>query len=196
MNLFVTRITKVGKSGSFAQPSFFHKMQSYSVSVPCKSYIKKYFSSIYGGIIELNHRSDFGDTILTKMSSTSLAQANCSWLNMEFQHYNEKICFKLSLDFFYRLETELTPQQVYSINRYLENCFKADLFMTILLGTFFGVEMTTVVEKFADKFDINLGEELTQKSLLKSYYRYRKTSTAKNFFLLQMSTPFNLSLRS
>jgi len=166
------------------------------VSVPSKSYIKKYFTKMYGEVISLDHRSDFGDTILTKMSTTSLAQVNKTMLNLEFQHYKDKVVFRLSMDFFYRLEHELNPQQIYNINRYMENIFKADLFLAICCGTFFGVEITTIVEKFADKFDVNLGEELTQKSLLKAYYRFRKSSTASNFFLLQMSTPFNLNLRA
>ncbi len=171
-------------------------MQNYGMTVPCKSYIKKYFCKIYGDPIHLNHRSDFGDTVLTKMSNTPLAQINRKLLHLEFQHYNEKLQFKLSMDFFYRLDYTLKEQQIYNINRYLENVFKADIFMTINCGIFFGVEIPTIVEKFADKFDINLGEEITQKALLKAYYRYRSSSTGKNFFLLQMSSPFNLSLRA
>jgi hypothetical protein len=171
-------------------------MQSYSISVPCKSYIKKYFCKIHGDNIFLDHRSDFGDSILTKMTTTPLAQVNRKMIALEFQDYTEELTFRLPMDFFYRLDHQLTEQQVYNINRYLKNCFKADLFMVITSGTFFGVEITTIIETFADKFNIDLGEELSQKALLKSYYRYRTCSTAKNFFLLQMSSPFSLSLRS
>src|SRR4051794_25099824 len=98
-------------------------MQSYHLSVPTKAYIRKYFTVLYGHPIQLTHANDFGDTILTKMISRPLCQVNKRVLNLSDRDYNDTLRFQLPADFFYRLETELTEQQVYNINRYLENCF-------------------------------------------------------------------------
>jgi hypothetical protein len=195
MNTFVSRLTNVGKSGYFYPTHPSTEMQSYSISVPCKSYIKKYFCKIHGDHIFLDHRNDFFDSILTKLSNPPLIRVNKKMLALEFQEYTEQITFTLPIDLFYRIDHQLTQQQVYNINRFLKNCFKADLFMVITSGIFFGVNKETIIEKFAEKFEIELDEELSQKALVKSYYRYRKSSTAKNFFLAQMSSPFSLLLR-
>jgi hypothetical protein len=163
-------------------------LQSYCVNVPCKGYIKKYFTRLYGHPIPLNHKSDFGDTILTKMISPSLAQANGYVLNLSNRDYNDQVKFQLSFDFFYRVENNLKQQQVYNINRFLENTFKADLFIFVNCAAFFGVERKISIERFADKYEIQLEEDIKYDALVKAEMRYRKTLSARNNLLLQLST--------
>lgn len=171
-------------------------MQSYHLSVPTKAYIRKYFTVLYGHPIQLTHANDFGDTILTKMISRPLCQVNKRVLNLSDRDYNDTLRFQLPADFFYRLETELTEQQVYNINRYLENCFKTDMLMVVCCAAFFGVEIRTSIEGFAKRYHIELEEDISYEALQKCYYRYRKSSVAANHFLLQMSTPFKMSFRA
>lgn len=171
-------------------------MQSYHQTVPTKTYIRKYFTALYGTPVPLSHANDFGDTILTKMICRPLSQVNKRVLNLSGNDYNDAIRFQLPADFFYRLETEITEQQVYNINRYLENCFKTDMLMVVCCAAFFGVEIRTTIEQFVKRYNIELEEDITYESLQKSYYRFRKNGTAKHHFLLQMSSPFNVSFRA
>lgn len=171
-------------------------MKSFSVTIPCKSYIKKYYTAVYGPAIELTHRSDFGDTILTKMSNVSLSKASKKGLNLEFQEYNEHIKFKLPFDLFYRIENELNQQQIYNINRFLENVFETDIFITIRVAAIFGVQRNTCIRAIADACNIILDEEITFDAIKKQEGRYRHTPTAGNHFLLSMSSPLKLKLRA
>jgi len=185
----------VGKSGKFTKPPFQHTMQLYHVIVPCKNYIKKYFSSLYGEKIHLDHRSDFGDTILSKMSGYRLAHFNKRTIHLELQNYQDKIIFIPTMEFYSRNEG-LTTLQIYNINRYLENCFKSDMFNCISVGSFFGVSHNTVIRKFLFSFEIDPDEDLSYAAMKKAYYRHSKSSFAKNSFLSQMSSPFKMNIHA
>ncbi|MFL5786729.1 MAG: hypothetical protein ACJ748_01640 [Flavisolibacter sp.] len=171
-------------------------LSTYSLNVPCKGYIKKYFSCLYGDPVTLDHKTDFGDTIFTKMTARPLYRLNHHNINQAFLFFDSQLKFQLPADFFYRIDLELTKQQIYNINRYLENCFRADLFMIINCATFFGVEIRTTIEAFARKHEIILEEDITYEALQKSYYRYKKSSVAKNNFLVQMNSPYKPNLRA
>lgn len=171
-------------------------LTAYSISVPCKAYIKKYFTSVYGSIITLNHQSDFGDTILTKMSTVPLSQVNKTILNQFDRDFNDALKFQLPIDSFYRIEHNLTKQQIYSINRYLENVFETDLFMVVATAGVFGVEKKVAIERFTARFGIQLEDDITYEALKRKEYRYRNSSTAKNLFLNQLSSPFAVFKRA
>jgi hypothetical protein len=171
-------------------------LSSYTIDVPCKGYIKKYYNCIYGDPVPLSHASDFGDTILTKMAATPLSQVNKKILNIAFRDFDQQLKFQLPLDTFYRIDVRPTEQQVYGINRYLENVFETDLCMIVTCAGIFGVEKKRAIERFAEKFGIRLEEDISYEALQKKEYRYRKSSTAKNIFLLQLSSPFSVFKRS
>ena len=172
-------------------------LTAFTLALPCKSYIKKYFTAVYGNPIILNHQTDFGDTVLTKMSATPLSQVNKHVLNLSERDYNESLKFQLPVDLLYRIEKlQLTDQQTYSINRFLENVFETDLCMTVAMAGVFGVEKKIAIERFAARFEIRIEEEITYEALQKKEYRYRKSSTAKNLFLYQMSSPFQVFRRA
>jgi hypothetical protein len=172
-------------------------MKSFSVSVPCKSYVKKYFSTLYGDCIPLDHRSDWADTILTKMISGPISKANKQVLKLDFERYDSKLKFSLPMDFYFRMNTDLSEQQIYNINRFLENTFDTDLFMTICAGKFFGVPKVTIIRVFAERHNLEVDEDISLDGLKKAYYRFEKKPTSRNFFLLQMSSSIsNLNLRA
>ncbi len=172
-------------------------MESFSVTVPCKSYVYKYFSKMYGDTIPLDHRTDFADTILTKMVSTPLAQINNRLFNLEVKHYDAKIIFRLKPDFYFRVESSLTPKQIYNINRYLENVFEADLFNLVCMAQCFGIQNKTAIRTFCDKYNVVIDEDISLSSLKQAFYRYRKKPSVQNYFLMQLSSPYsNLNLRA
>jgi hypothetical protein len=171
-------------------------LSAYTIDIPCKGYIKKYYNCIYGNPVMLDHSSDFGDTILTKMSTTPLSQVSKKILSIAPKDNNDVMKFQLPVDTFYRINTELSEQQVYSINRYLENVFETDLCVIVGIASAFMVERKMAIERFANKYGIVLEEDITYEALQKKEYRYRKSSTAKNIFLLQLSSPFTVFKRA
>jgi hypothetical protein len=157
-------------------------LSAYSVDMPCKGYIRKYFNCLYGNPVPLEYSSDFGDTILTKMSTSPLSRVNKKILTIAFKDLNQELKFQLPIDMLHRVENNLSEQQIYYINRYLENIFETDLCMVVNCAGIFGVEKKVAIERFANRFDIQLEEDITYEALQKKEYRFRKSSTAKNLF--------------
>lgn len=172
------------------------QLSAYTLDVSTKSYIRKYFTCLYGDIISISHKSDFGDTILTKFLTSPIIRVNKKELNIAFKDYNDKLTFQLPIDMLHRLETEPSQQQVYGINRYLENVFETDLCMFVACASFFGIERKLAIERFAAMHRISIEEDVTYEALKQKEYRFRKNSTSKNLFLLQMSSPFAVFKRS
>jgi hypothetical protein len=171
-------------------------IEHYSVSVPCKTYVRKYFCTLYGDTIQLNQQSDTFDTILTKMVTKPLQRLNHHKLNQAFLFYNNQIKFQLPIDYFHRLDKDLDRQQIFSINRFLENVFESDLFTIVNIGAAFGIERRTAIESFARNYNIILEEDITYEALKQSEYRLRKSPTMKENFLVTLSSPFSAKRRA
>lgn len=193
----ITKKNKLNKLHLGCHPLIYlMQLSAYTLSVPTKTYIRKYFNCLYGDPILLSHKSDFGDTILTKLLTCPIIRVNKKELAIASKDYSEKIAFQVPIDMIHRLETELTHQQVYGINRYLENVFETDLCMFVACANFFGIERKVSIERFASMHKISIEEDVTYEALKQKEYRYRKNSTSKNLFLLQMSSPFSIFKRS
>ncbi len=172
-------------------------MQSYSVVVPCKPYIAKYFTGIYGDVIPLDHKTDFGDTILTKLSARPVTRVNRQKIGVALKLYTSVLKFKLPIDLFYRLDSQVTDQQVVNINRYLENVFDSTILQVIFIAVCFGVEKRTATEAFLNRYNIIIDEDITHDSIRQKDCRMRKNPAMRNNFLATLSqTGFSLNLRA
>lgn len=162
-------------------------MKEFTVTIPCKRYIRKYFNHIYGEEISLSHEDDFGDSILTKLSTKPIVRLSKQFMNIAFRDFNDQLKFKLPFDFFYRVEHTLNPQNIYNINRYLQNTFETDLFIIMNIGSAFGVERKISAEAFARKYKIEMDKDITLDAMLQSEYRTRTGKPLKNLFLVYLS---------
>ena len=117
-------------------------------------------------------------------------------MNITFSGYNDKLKFKIPIDYFFRLESYLGDQHIYSINRYLERYFEADLITIIRIGGFFGVQRVTIIESFLRNYNISSEFDIDVSSLVKRDQRYWKNHTAKSHFLANLNSPFHLNLRA
>lgn len=171
-------------------------MHNYCVAVPCKSYIRKYFASQLGDPIALNHTTDFGDTILTKLSGKPLIRISKQQFNVAFKDYNDQLKFRIPFDFFYRIQNNISSQHIFAINRFLQNVFEADLFVIVNIGAAFGVQRRTAIEAFARKYGINLDEDISFDALIKNESRKRAQKTLANNFLVSLSSNPAIFLRA
>lgn len=162
-------------------------MKEFTITVPCKTYIRKYFNYIYGEEITLNHGDDFSDTILSKISHKPYVRLSKQDLNIAFRYNTDKLIFKLPIDFFYRAENELNEQMIYSINRYLQNIFETDLFIIVNIGAAFGVEKRISCEVFARKHNLVIDKDITLDAMIQAEYRERTYKHSKNKFLVALS---------
>ncbi|MGN7786827.1 hypothetical protein ACTJIJ_20000 [Niabella sp. 22666] len=165
-------------------------MQKFSVKIPVKSYVKKYFCAIYGEKIEIDRSTVFGDVILTKLTNEPIKQFKKNSVEQNLHKFNDELAFYMTEDYFYRYDFQsITDQQRYSIVRFLENTITEDLFQLVLIGRIFNVDTNTVVNSFAIKYGINDDLDINIDSLTRKFRRYNLNSSFKNFFLAQMSAP-------
>jgi hypothetical protein len=157
---------------------------SFSITIPCKSYIKKYCVVNYGDPIFLSFNSSFGDTVLTKISSPDILIVNKDAISIAFRHFNAKLKFVLPFHWFGRVSTELSEQQIFRINKYIEGLFKDDLYSFVRISSWNGISRKKAILFFTDFYDINIGEELSYDALKKAEYRRR---VASKKFMPQMS---------
>lgn len=163
-------------------------MKDFTVSVPCKRYIRKYYTHIYGPQIPLSHDTDFGDTILTKISMKPIIRMSRQFLNVAFNGYNEQITFRLPVSLFYYVETNLNHQNIYNINRFLQNTFESDFFHIVQIAAAFGVERRKAMEVFIKKHGIEIDNDITLDALLQMEYRCRTKTSISNKFLVHLSS--------
>lgn len=173
-------------------------MQSYSVCVPCKSYIRKYFEAAFGNPIELKLSDELGDIILTKMANRPLTRLSNDVMAIAFQHFDDSLKFILPMDFFFRVDHQLTNQQIYSINQFLESIFETDLILAIHFASLFGVERRHTIDVFIRRYNIIPDVDITVSSLEKKHYRFRtkKKNSMRYNFMVSLSSPFDFKIRS
>lgn len=159
-------------------------MNNFCVAVPCKAYIKKYFCSLYGDPVDLDLKTDFGDTIVTKISGKPLTRINKSHLTLAFNHFDSQLKFQLPIDFYYRVKVDPSRLQVFGINQYLERVFDADLFLVITHGIGFGIDKSVVIEAFLQKYNILLDEDISYDAIRKKHIRMMQNPTIQNHFLV------------
>lgn len=171
-------------------------IDNYCLPIPCKSYIVKYYSSIYGSPIDLNQREDFADIILTKILTEPPKRLSKQALNIAIKGLNDQIKFRIPIDLFYRIDNSISEQKIWSINRFLERNFEQEMITIISVAGVFGVEKRTVIEAFARKYGIILEEDITLDALKKKDHRIRNNTQFKNKFLALLSSHQEFNLRA
>ncbi len=102
------------------------KLSHFTITIRCKSYLKKYFTSFYGDPVELDDTDEFADNILTKLSNKGnyrVTGKNLNICNTALEKYSAKITFKIPFWFFYRINKNIPAALVYKINIYLQKVF-------------------------------------------------------------------------
>lgn len=172
-------------------------MERFSVVIPCQTYIKKYIHHLYGKEIELSFSDDFGDSILTRLANNPLTRLNKKKLNVALRYFDDEITFILPKALFYSVQKTPNEQQVFAINRYLENKFEVDVFYITHIAIAFGVEKKTAINAIMQKFNIILDEDISYDAIRKRNDRLLKNPSIKNNFLVTLSSPFSsLNLRA
>lgn len=171
-------------------------MKDYTIKVPCKRYIKKYLNTIHGEHLKPNFKDDFGDSVITKLSSKPLVRISNSELNVYLRDLNDILCIKLPIDFFYRIDNKITNQHIYTLNRFFENTFKDDLYIFVNVSAAFGVQRAVAIESFCNRHGIILETDITLNGLVRMEIRYREEKKRQKDFLVGLSTVFQNHISS
>lgn len=147
--------------------------KTYCITVPVKTYIAKYFTHLYGHPIPLSHQDDFGDSILTKLSTAPLIRPTKYDRNITMRYFKTAVKLQVPMHMFYRLENKITDAHIININRFLENTFETSFCTWVLCQAAAKVQRKTAIEQFCDAHDIDLEIDITYEALKKLEYRDR-----------------------
>lgn len=162
----------------------------YSVSLPVRPYIKKYIASVEGTPIEFKGTSMFCLILRAYMENKSYTGFSKTQLETAIGYRTATVQIIIPIKKIYTIGTEISPDGILLINRFLESLFERALvkFMnenTSADGRYKGFKEAYVA--FAKLYSIDLEEDITLDGLKQMDYRLRKKIENKgkkggNFF--------------
>jgi len=122
--------------------------QKYTVTLPCKPYVKRFVELNYGSPAEISDRILYDD-LRGKLEKKSTRYDS---RYKDFKKYTESIQIRIFSDDFYRNGWELTHTNIVSFNRTLEG--RAKIFLYTMVGTrvSMGMNMTDAIDIFMKKY--------------------------------------------
>lgn len=155
-------------------------MKTFSVSIPSKSYLRKYLHKRYGYPIPLNHQTLIGTTVLALLEKKIYSdRSNQEDVFRTYSSYTDKVEFVIAQSFVYKTGhmLEVPPHKAIVINRHFEAHFEEELY------AFCQKEITShrkyprydlAYERFAEKYGIEFDVDITYEAIKKMEYRFRK----------------------
>lgn len=161
-------------------------MQFYSIHLPVKTYVRKYLETIYGNPVIIDGRSEFSDVILAKLSSSLHSFLSPTDLELRLNRFTDKVCIKIPIHYWYKLNNTIDQHNIVRLNRYFENRFEQDFCYAVSLAVSMAKqERKTAIENFADRHAIDVEVDITFDALKKMEYRFRKAKEKKSENLLR-----------
>jgi len=149
------------------------KPTHFNVKIPVKAYIWKYLAARYGFPLEVKASTSFGDIVLTKLKDTTKTKLSSYDLNIKLRSYNSVLRVLIPWDYLYRINQELSPSVIVRLNNFFENQFREELHRYVQALTDTGETVKEAIEKFAEKYGIELDEDVSFDCLKKMEYRDR-----------------------
>lgn len=153
----------------------------YNVELPTKTYLRKFVSG--KNITILDYNSTLGTLILClldkKIFNTNM---NDEDMTRRLQYMNDKIVFTCSINTLFYKGLILTCDKIIAINRYIEHSFVEELHMWCRSNTanrIWRPGIDKAIYSFAEKYQINIDEDITFDALKKAEYRHRQRLEVK-----------------
>lgn len=150
----------------------------YKLSIPCKTYVRKYIEAKNGGAIKLSYRSTLGSYVyvcLEKESST-WHRKTINLLQKRYELLTDHITVLLpgTGDTLYRTGYRIPASKSLLINDFFEDLIIQEINFRCNTYERVGYSRNQAIEDFCDEYNIILDVDITQAALRKAEYRYRK----------------------
>ncbi len=160
-------------------------MKHFSLSIPTKTYLKKYLHKRYGLPIPVNSQSLFGMVMISFLEKKVYSDQPIADRDFRYASFTDKVEVVLPAYRFYHLGLHVTKEKAIVLNRYFEEQFEEDLYRHCLVRVDSeraklhrkgkgGCGYDKAINEFAALHGIDLEEDITFECLKKSEYRHRK----------------------
>ena len=163
-------------------------MRFIKVSIPVKTYIRKYIEATYPPPIKLTYGTTLGNYLYVCLEKPTSPwhKMPLNLLQKRYELINDSITVLLPADAntFYRTGFEVPPAKSLLINDLFEDHVIKEINFRMRVYEKVGYSRNQAIEDFCEEYNIIIDEDITQGALRKAEYRYRKN---KNKHLPQMS---------
>lgn len=149
-------------------------MKHLQFPLPCKPYIKKFLSFLYGDPAVINLNTDHGFFIISALSSTMEPKVTRLYLDLSNKRYNDRITLYIPHHFSTNIKTNPSELTSALINRYLENEFDKMLHEFVKNNWQRDTKIKFIIEKFAVRIGLEPDADITIENLLMMEWRYFK----------------------
>jgi len=156
----------------------------YLVKVPCKRYIRKFITSIFGDPVKADRSSSVGcflNSILTKNTYESRNIGDV----FDTKYMHDHIPFMINKFQFTHIGFDVPKDKVLELNRYLENMFEEMLYSYCHVRIDINPERKKLIEEFVRLYKIEVDEDISMDALVKMEYRFRKGIEKKHMVITE-----------
>jgi hypothetical protein len=146
------------------------------ITIPCKTYVKKYIEARYGGPLRITNHSVFGVFIYAVIEKNYYEKRNRKCFSDSFanRHFNDSISFIASDFTFENIGFDVSHSKALVINRFLEQQLEEHLFLYCDAYVLAGRQRKDAIIEFSTKYNIDLEIDITFDSLKQTEYRLRR----------------------
>ncbi len=160
-------------------------MKHFSLSIPTKTYLKKYLHRRYGSPIQVSSQTLFGMVVISFLEKKVYSDQPIADRDFRYASFTDKLEVVLPAYRFYHMGLHLSKEKAIVLNRYFEEQFEEDLYRHCLTRVDSeraklirkgkgGCGYDKAINEFADIHGIELDVDITFECLKKSEYRHRK----------------------
>lgn len=163
--------------------------RTYTIEVPTKSYLRKYITAKNGGDLQLNYNTTLGTLVLCLLEKDYFSiNMNTESKDVRISYMTDKITFVVRASTMYYKGFSLSNDKIIAINRYMENEFAEELHKYCqgnIEKRDWRPGRNKAVYTFAEKYGIDLYEDISFEALKKAEYRFRIRSEKKPEKIIQ-----------
>ena len=144
----------------------------YTVTIPTKTYLRKYIHSRYGQPIPINNHSLIGVIMISLLEKNFCTRQPSFKKDIRYTSFTDEITFLAPATLMYNYGVDMNTEKIIQVNRFFENDFEESLYRYCKYAP--NKEIKISIEQFAMMHNIILEVDTTSECLKKSEYRYRK----------------------
>lgn len=152
-------------------------MKAIKIRIPTTTYIKKYLQIHYGPQIMINNHNPIGVMVIALLHKKSITAMTLALKDTRFIKFNDELICTAPWKLRYLAGIHLDDDGVIQLNRFFEASFEETLYQFVRFqittpGRYPGYD--EALNRFADRYGIELDDDISFDGLKKIEYRYRK----------------------
>lgn len=151
-------------------------MSYYTIGIPTKPYLKKYFQTLYGKPIVFDRDNYFGTSLTGYLERKFFTRQSADLKYRHFDNFCDVLIVHMPGWWLKQshFATDIPVGNVIAINKHFEERFEEDLVKFVRVMQLAGIQIKSALEKFLEAHDIEVDEDITYDAIKKKHQRKRE----------------------